>query len=216
MMTPETLISAAIAISFAAGLNVYATMLGLGIIARLHWATLPGGLDALSNVWVMAACGLLFSAEFFADKIPGFDLIWNAAHTFVRLPLAALLAYQVTAHLPPLVQAGAAALGATIAGVAHGSKIAIRAAVTPSPEPVSNIALSSGEDAVALGLTWAATAHPLAAGVAGGLLTLAALVAIWFSVRLLRRMVKGFGAKRWSIFRLGSAGLTRSASSSKV
>jgi len=101
--------------------------------------------------------------EFFADKIPAFDLVWSALHTFVRVPVAALLAYGATRQLTPAQQLLAAFLGALIALAAHGGKTALRAAVTPSPEPFSNISLSLSEDALAVGLTWLATRHPYAA-----------------------------------------------------
>ena len=101
--------------------------------------------------------------EFFADKIPAFDLLWSALHTFIRVPVAALLAYGATRQLRPCQQLLAAFLGGLIALAAHGGKTALRAAVTPSPEPFSNISLSLSEDVLAVGLTWLATRHPYAA-----------------------------------------------------
>src|SRR5579885_1611302 len=92
--TPTTIAALIIAASFAAGLNVYATVLTLGLLAHLHWIALPAGLDVLNNWWVISVSGAMFAVEFFADKVPGFDMIWNALHTFVRIPVAALLAYR--------------------------------------------------------------------------------------------------------------------------
>jgi hypothetical protein len=110
----------------------------------------------------------MFVIEFFADKVPAFDLVWNALHTFVRVPLAALLAYAATSQLSPGKQLLATALGGAIALAAHGGKTALRAAVTPSPEPFSNITLSLGEDALAIFLIWLATRHPYwSAAIAG-------------------------------------------------
>jgi hypothetical protein len=130
----------------------------------------------------------MFAVEFVADKVPGFDLIWNALHTFIRLPVAALLAYQASSHLSPEMKLLAALAGAAIAFVAHGSKTAVRAAVTASPEPFSNIALSTGEDAVAVGITWLTTRHPwTAAGIAAALILCALLAARWI-FRFLRKM----------------------------
>ena len=154
-----------IAVSFAAGLNVYATVASLGLLAHAGLLALPPGLHLLTNWWVIAACGVLFAVEFFADKIPAFDLLWNVLHTFVRIPVAALIAYGATAQLSPEKQLVAALAGGAIALAAHGGKTAARVAVTPSPEPVSNIALSAGEDALAVFLTWLATQHPIAAAV---------------------------------------------------
>lgn len=186
--TPSTVAALVIAASFAAGLNVYATVLTLGVMARMDWVALPQGLEALGSWWVLGASGFLFAAEFVADKIPGFDLIWNAAHTFVRVPVAGLLAYRATAQLSPEMQMLATAGGAAIAMIAHGSKTAIRGVVTPSPEPVSNIALSSVEDVGAIGLTWMATQHPIVAASVTGILLVAAIVTARWAIRAVRRM----------------------------
>jgi len=125
--------------------------------------------------------------EFFVDKIPAFDLVWNALHTFVRVPIAALLAYAATSQLSPGKQLLATLLGGVIALAAHGGKTAVRAAVTPSPEPISNIGLSLGEDALAIFLTWFATMHPYSAAA----LVLVLLAAI---VLLIRWIVRAFKA----------------------
>jgi hypothetical protein len=134
-------------------------------------------------------CCLLFLVEFVGDKIPIFDLVWNAAHTFVRIPVAALLAYAATSGLPPQKQILATLLGGLIAFLAHGGKMAARAAVTHSPEPFSNVALSLGEDTTVIFLTWLATQHPYAAAtivlVALGII----VVAIRAVVRALRKLL---------------------------
>jgi hypothetical protein len=161
--SPANITALVIAASFAAGLNIYATVLTLGILARTHWVALPPGLDSLGHTWILVVCGIMFAMEFVADKIPGFDLIWNALHTVIRVPIAALVAYQASSQLSPQMQILATTIGAVIALAAHSSKTALRAAVTPSPEPVSNIALSTSEDAAAIGLTWFATHHPFIA-----------------------------------------------------
>jgi hypothetical protein len=179
-----------VAVSFAAGLNVYATVLTLGLLARAHWVVLPGGLEGLANPWIIGASAVLFAGEFVADKIPGFDLLWNALHTFVRVPVAALLAYAAGSHLSPQERVIAAVVGGALAMLAHGSKTALRAAVTPSPEPVSNIALSTGEDVVAVGLSWTAAHHPIVAGSVAAGLAVIAVAAVVVSVRLLRRAMQ--------------------------
>jgi hypothetical protein len=190
-LSANELVALLVAISFAAGLNVYATLATLGLLARAGLLSLPTTLHLLSNWWIIAASGMMFVIEFFADKIPAFDLIWNALHTFVRVPLAALLAYAATAHLSPGKQILATALGGAIALAAHGGKTAVRAAVTPSPEPFSNITLSLGEDALAIGLTWLATQHPYwAAGLAGALLVTIIMLVRWV-VRALRALFRG-------------------------
>ena len=169
-----------IAVSFAAGLNVYATVATLGLLARAGWVPLPPSLDLLGSWYVIAASGALFLVEFFADKIPAFDLIWNALHTFIRVPIAALLAYQATSSLSPGEQMLATIAGGLIALAAHGGKTAARAAVTPSPEPFSNITLSLGEDVLAVFLTWMATWKPyIAASIAAALIVAIVLLVRW-------------------------------------
>jgi hypothetical protein len=185
--TPSTIAAIIVAASFAAGLNVYATVLTLGLLAHTPWVVLPPGLEILGNWIVIAVSGALFVAEFIADKIPGLDMVWNALHTFIRVPVAGLLAYRASSHLSPEMQLLATLGGAAIAMVAHSSKIAVRAVVTPSPEPISNITLSAGEDGIAIGLTWLVTQHPwTAASVAIAFIVIALLMTRWV-VRALRR-----------------------------
>jgi hypothetical protein len=177
--TPSIIAALIVAASFAAGLNVYATVATLGLLAHFHWVTLPPGLHAVSDPWIIAVSSLLFAVEVFADKIPAFDLVWNAAHTFIRGPVAALLAYQAASKLL------AAVAGAAIAAIAHTSKTAARALVTPSPEPLSNITLSASEDVAAISLTWLATHHPYtAAGIATVAIVFLLLSLRWIATRL--------------------------------
>ncbi|HLB92606.1 MAG TPA: DUF4126 domain-containing protein [Terriglobales bacterium] len=187
------LVGLIVAVSFAAGLNVYATVATLGLLAHAGLLNLPAGLHVISSWWVIGASGVLFAIEVFADKIPVFDLFWNALHTFVRVPVAALIAYGATSQLSAEKQLLAALAGGAIALAAHGGKTAARVAVTPSPEPVSNFALSATEDMVAVFLTWLATQHPIAAGVtAAALLTVVAM-----AIRRVLRAVKSlFGVPK--------------------
>ena len=188
---PAELFALLAAIGFAAGLNLYATVAVLGLLARFGHLPLPPGLHLLESWPVIAASVALFLVEFFADKIPAFDLIWNALHTFVRVPVAGLLAYQATNQLSPSQQLLATLLGAAVALAAHGGKTAARAAVTPSPEPLSNITLSLGEDALAIGLTWLATRHPYVAGSLAVILVVIILVMVQFVIRALRALFRG-------------------------
>lgn len=188
---PAQLFALLAAISFAAGLNLCATIGALGLLARFGHLPLPSGLQLLASWPVIAASVILFAIEFFADKIPAFDLIWNALHTFIRVPVAGLLAYRATSQLSPEHQLLAALVGAAIALVAHGGKTAARTAVTPSPEPLSNISLSLGEDVLAIGLTWLAARHPYIAGtIAAFLVLITILVARWI-IRALRSLFRG-------------------------
>jgi hypothetical protein len=189
------LLALLVAISFAAGLNVYATVATLGLLAHTKYIELPQQLNLLSNWWIIGAAGVLFAIGFVADKIPAFDLVWNALHTFVRVPVAGLLAWQATSTLSPGMQLAATLAGGAIAFVAHGGKTAIRTAVTSSPEPLSNVGLSLGEDFLSVSLTWFATAHPYAAaGIAAVLvlLTLFLIRWIWSSLKNLFRTVKQY------------------------
>jgi hypothetical protein len=185
------LVALLVAISFAAGLNIYATLATLGLLAHAGLLPLPTTLHLLSSWWIIAASGMMFVIEFFADKIPAFDLIWNALHTFVRVPLAGLLAYAATSQLSPGKQLLATILGGAVALAAHGGKTAVRAAVTPSPEPFSNITLSLGEDALAIFLTWFATRHPYLAAAITGVFLVTLIVLVRWVVRALRALFRG-------------------------
>jgi hypothetical protein len=179
------------AIGFAAGLNLYATVAVLGLLARFGHLPLPSGLQLLETWPVIVASLALFGIEFFADKVPAFDLIWNALHTFIRVPVAGLLAYQAANQLSPERQLLAALLGAAVAFVAHGGKTAARAAVTPSPEPLSNITLSLGEDVLAIGLTWLATRHPYAAGALAAIFVAMVMLMARVVIQALRGLFRG-------------------------
>ena len=187
----QELVALIVAVSFAAGLNVYATVATLGLLAHAGVLPLPDSLHLLASWWVIGASAALFGVEFFADKIPAFDLIWNALHTFIRVPIAALLAWRATATLSPAEQLAATLLGGLIALAAHGGKTAVRAVVTPSPEPLSNMALSLGEDGLAIGLTWLATRHPYVAGSMALALVLVIVVLMRWVWRALRRLFRG-------------------------
>jgi Domain of unknown function (DUF4126) len=181
-----------IAICFAAGLNVYATVATLGLLARSGFLELPGSLDVVTSWWVIGAGGVMFVVEFFADKIPVFDLVWNALQTVIRVPAGAILAYAASTELGLGWQLLAATGGGTISFVAHGWKTTARAAATTSPEPASNLILSLTEDAVAIFITWFATQHPyLAAAI---VLVLIALIVL--SIRWMVRVLKRFWQSR--------------------
>ena len=188
---PAELFALLVAIGFAAGLNLYATVAVLGLLARFGHFPLSPGLQLLEGWPVIAASTVLFVIEFFADKIPAFDLVWNALHTFIRVPVAGLLAYRATSQLSPEHQLLAALVGAAVAFIAHGGKTAARAAVTPSPEPFSNISLSLGEDALAIGLTWLATRHPYIAGTLASLLVVITILLARLVLRALRSLFRG-------------------------
>jgi len=187
-ISQHAILAIVVSASFASGLNVYATVATLGLLSHAHVFQLPPALHALSSWPVIVVAVLLFALEFFADKIPLFDLVWNALHTFIRVPIAAILAYGATQNVSPGEQMAATILGGFIAFAAHGGKTALRTAVTPSPEPISNMALSAGEDVVAVGLTWFATKHPIASTIIVAILVVAAIAATRYIFRAFKRL----------------------------
>jgi hypothetical protein len=206
--SPGNITALVVATSFAGGLNIYATVLMLGLLARMHWVALPPGLESLGHIWVLVVCGIMFAVEFVADKIPAFDMMWNVLHTVIRVPIAAVVAYHASAQLSPGMQMFATGLGAAIALTAHGSKTALRAAVAPTPEPISNVTLSSAEDVMSIGLTWFATSHPMiAAAIALFFLAMGVLIA-WALLRAVHRPMRRLFA--------GPAGKTPVAGKSSV
>ena len=182
-LQPGQLTALILAVSFSSGLNVYLTVAVLGILSRTGVLELPASLHTVSSWYVIVPCAILVAIEFTADKIPIFDLLWNALQTFVRVPVAALLAYGAANQLSPQMKLLAALLGGVIALAAHGGKIAARAAVSHSPEPFSNIALSVGEDGLVVFLTWFAGKHPYWTSA----IVLAALLLILIMVRFVWR-----------------------------
>jgi hypothetical protein len=185
----DELVALIVTVSFAAGLNVFATVATLGLLAQADVIVLPEPLSLFGNWWVIAASGLLFVVEFFADKIPLFDLVWNALQTVVRVPAGALLAWSATTSLSPGGQFAAAVAGGLIALAAHGGKLVVRSAVTA--EPVSVSVLSLAEDAVAIGLTWFATQYPYVAAAIVVVLLVAVAIVIRWVVRALRLTFRG-------------------------
>src|SRR5260370_5929881 len=147
---------------FSFGLNLYATVATVGLLQRFGVLHLPPGLQILSHPWVLAIAIALYLLEFFADKIPYFDTFWDAIHTFIRPPAAALLAFAAAGAAPPEWRWGAALIAGGVALTSHGAKASARAAVNASPEPLSNWGLSLGEDVLAVCLSWLPALHPSA------------------------------------------------------
>ena len=173
--------------SFAAGINLYATVLIVGLVQLAGWAELPAGLSILAQPVVLGVAGVMFLVEFLADKIPFVDSLWDAVHTVVRPLAAAAIAFGAFSQAPDSWQLGAALLGGAVALTSHGAKASTRAAANVSPEPFSNGILSLGEDLLAGGLAWLATTHPVAAALVVSVLMVVALLLIRAIVRLARR-----------------------------
>jgi len=174
----DTLQSVALAagLAWGSGIRLYAVVFLAGLMARLGYVELPPGLALLTHPAVLGASGFMFCIEFFADKVPGFDTLWDLVHTFIRIPAGALLAALALADQDPALILAAAILGGTLTSAVHLAKTGSRALLNTSPEPFSNWSASFGEEALLLGGLWAAFTHPLAF-LAGLLLFL--LAALW-------------------------------------
>ena len=159
------LVAFAATLGFASGLRLYAVLFIVGVAGYLGWVDLPSGLTPLSHPLVLAASGFMCFVEFFADKIPGVDSLWDVLHTLIRIPAGAALAASVFGDSSSATMLAAAILGGTLAAGSHFSKAGSRALINTSPEPFSNWGASLTEDAAVGGLLWLALAHPLAAGV---------------------------------------------------
>lgn len=173
--------------SLAAGVNLYATVAILGLAARYGWVALPDQFQAFNNDIVIGAAIIMYIVEFFADKIPYFDSLWDAMHTAIRPIGGALIAVTTLGDASPTVKTLVALLGGAVAASSHLTKTSTRAAANASPEPFSNWMLSLGEDVFAVGLGYTALTHPVAALViAVVVLVLIAVFAVVI-VRLVRR-----------------------------
>jgi hypothetical protein len=189
-VNPIQTLSLVLGAGFASGLNLYATVATLGLLQRFGVIHLPEHLQALSNPFVLAIAAALYLLEFLADKIPYIDSVWQAVHTFIRPPAAAILAFSATAAAPETWRWGAALLAGGIALTSHGTKASARAAANMSPEPFSNWALSFGEDALAVWLTWFAMTHPTIAVVVVAVLFCVSLFLLYHLFHLLRRALQ--------------------------
>lgn len=189
-MNPLQTLGLALGAGFSSGLNLYATIATLGVLQRYGVIHLPASLQVLAHPWILGIALALYAIEFLADKIPYVDTIWDAVHTLIRPPAAALLAYSATVAAPTEWRWGAALLAGGVALTSHGTKASTRAAINTSPEPFSNWLLSFGEDALAVWLTWMATVHPAATIVVVAFLILLAGYLLFHLFRFLRRSLQ--------------------------
>lgn len=189
-MNPIQTLSLALGAGFSSGLNLYATVATLGLLQRFGIVHLPGSLEGLAHPWVISIAAALYLIEFCADKIPYFDTIWDFIHTFIRPPAAAFLAYTATGGAGAEWRWGAALLAGGVALTSHGTKASTRAAVNLSPEPFSNWTLSLGEDALAVWLSWMASAHPVATTIIVAVLLVLCAFLTYHLFRFARRAVQ--------------------------
>jgi hypothetical protein len=186
----------AAALGWASGLRLYAVVFITGAAGYLGWVPLPEGLKVLQNPLVMGAAFLMFGVEFVADKIPGVDTLWDAVHTFIRIPAGAALAagafgaFGGTGADHAAWAVIAALLGGTLAATAHAAKATTRAAANTSPEPFSNIALSLAGDVAVPAMLWLAWEHPFVFYPVLGVAIVVALALIVVLFRFLRALVR--------------------------
>ena len=197
MDTIET-ISLAMGAAWGSGINLYAAILTLGVMGITGSVTLPAELQVLSNPLVIGAAGLMYAVEFFADKIPGVDTIWDGLHTFVRIPAGAMLAAGAVGELGAGAELAALIAGGSLAATTHATKAGTCAVVNASPEPFSNWTLSIGEDMAVFGGVWAALQHPWLFSAA---LIVFILLMVWILPKIWRGIRKVFG---WLFRMLGS------------
>lgn len=184
------LISTLLGVSVASGLNLYATVLAMGILQRLGILHLPPTVSAVASLPVMVAAGILYAVEFVVDKVPFLDTIWDGLHTVIRPLCAAFLAFAMVGHVDPQWQILAALVGGSLALTSHAAKASTRAAVQVSPEPVSNWFLSVAEDGISFVLVWLVGTHPLIGLVVVLLLVAAAVAIVWKVSRAVRGLFR--------------------------
>ncbi len=196
-MDPNTIavIASAMGIAWASGINLYATIATLGILANTGSIELPPDLQILSSPAIVMAAGFMYVVEFFMDKIPGVDTGWDAIHTFIRIPAGAVLAAKAIAPIGPEAEAVGMILGGVLVTGSHFTKAGTRVLVNASPEPFTNWALSISEDVIVIGGIWASLQHPVLFIIA---MVLVILLMIWLlpkiyrGIKLLFRKIAAF------------------------
>ena len=196
-MTTLNLIALAAALGWASGFRLYMVLFAVGLIGWFDLYPLPDGLALLQHPAVLCASGFMLLVEFFADKVPGGDSLWDAVHTFIRIPAGAALAAGVMTDSGPAMTLVAGILGGTLAAGTHFTKAGSRAVINTSPEPFSNWGASFFEDVLAVGGLWMAFVHPAVFLV---LLAIAVVLMIWLLpkiwrtvMHMLRRIKAWFG-----------------------
>jgi len=190
------LIALAASIGWASGLRLYAVLFIVGAVGYLGWVDLPGALKVLAHPYVLAASGFMCFVEFFADKIPAVDSLWDLIHTLIRIPAGAALAASVFGDSSSAAMMAAAILGGTLAAGSHLAKAGTRAVINTSPEPFSNWTASFGEELAVGTVLWLAFTHPLVALAVVAVLT---ALMIWLIPRVWR-MIRRIADRVWGWF----------------
>ena len=179
--------------SFAAGINLYATVAILGLTQRFGWVDLPGQFRVFDNDIVIGAAIVLYAVEFVADKVPWLDSLWDAVHTLIRPVGGALIAVAAMGQASPTVEGLVALMGGSLAAGSHFTKAGTRAAANTSPEPFSNWALSLAEDAFVIGLSTLALKFPL---IAAAVVIAGVIVILMFATWIVRGIRRRWGTAR--------------------
>ena len=196
-----SLMALAAALGWASGFRLYAVVFLVGSMGLAGWLPLPEGLQVLQHPAVLAISGALLFVEFFADKIPGLDSLWDIVNSVVRVPAGAALAASVFGADNATMAVVAALLGGTLAASSQAAKTSTRAAINTSPEPFSNVAMSLVEDGLVIGAVWLATNHP----VVFGILLLIALVLMWIVTWMLFKFLRAAFRRLRNLFSPDSA-----------
>ena len=191
-----SLLAVAAALGWASGLRLYAVVFLTGIAGFLGWVDLPAGLKLLQSPVMLGASGLMLVVEFFADKIPGIDTLWDLIHTLVRIPAGAALAAAVFGADSSSWAMAAALMGGTLAATSHVAKATTRAALNTSPEPFSNLAMSLLGDSVVPASLWLSWAHPSLFFVALAVALVVMIVLIW----VLAKFLRGLASRVFGLF----------------
>lgn len=190
--TPQLLALAA-ALGWASGFRLYAAVFLTGAAGYMGWAELPAGLQILQHPAVLLASGFMVFVEFFADKIPFVDSVWDAVHTVIRIPAGAALAAGALGAGGEAMAWVAAILGGSLAATSHATKMTTRAAVNTSPEPFSNMLVSLAEDGLVVFMLWLSATHPVAFAIVLLVSIVLAVVLLFVLVKFLRTVVRGLG-----------------------
>jgi hypothetical protein len=188
--TTAHLLALAAALGWASGLRLYAVVFLTGLAGALGWLQLPAGLQVLQHPLVLGAAGLMLLIEFFADKVPGLDSLWDGLHTVLRIPAGAALAAAVFGGDQAAWATVAGLMGGTLAATSHVAKATTRAAVNTSPEPFSNIGLSLAGDALVPAMLWLAVTQPLWFGLALALVLAASVATTLVLFKFLKALVR--------------------------
>ncbi len=189
-MDMPALMALAAALGWASGFRLYAVVFLTGAMGYAGWIPLPAGLNLLQHPAVMAASGFMLLVEFFADKIPWIDSLWDTVHSVIRIPAGALLAGSVFGADSGTMGVVAGILGGSLAATSFATKATTRAAINTSPEPFSNWLASFFEDGLAVGVMWLATTHPLVFGGALAVALLISAVLLFVLFKFLKKVIR--------------------------